>query len=287
MRTHTRVRSITTVIAALFAIGLFASAVAVAGPLDKREVQARKDFAAGRYEQAAEAFADLFATTGDPIYLRNIGRCYQKLKRPAESISNFQDYLSKAKNLSSTEREEIEGFIKQMEAVQASQSSTPLPAPAPAPAAPVASPAAEPDKGTTPQPMPPPPLVVSVSAPNMPASAPGADDVQTGRSFRIAGVTTGVAGVALLATGLAFGLAAKSAGEENSNSWDPDRDRAGKNYETLQWVGYGLGAAALGTGVFLYVYGRTFAERTQTAARWRIRTALGRDGGGLAVEGRF
>jgi hypothetical protein len=284
MPTHARVRLPATLIAALVAIGWLASTAAMAGPLDKREVQARKDFAAGRYEQAADAFADLFANTGDPIYLRNIGRCYQKLKRPAEAISNFQDYRRKAKNLSPAERDEIEGFIKEMEALQTSQTSTPSVPPSAPPASP--APAAS-DTAATSSPPAPSPAVASVAAPITPAPAPATDEVQTGRSFRIAGVTTGAAGVALLATGLAFGLAAKAAGEDNSDFWDPDRDRAGKRYETLQWVGYGLGAAALGTGVFLYVYGRTFADQKQAAAAWQIRTAFGRDGGGLAVEGRF
>jgi len=268
--------------AVLFTCGFWA-ATAFAGPLDKREVQARKDFAAGRYEQAAEAFAELFANTGDPIYLRNIGRCNQKLKRPAEAINNFQDYLRKARNLSSTEREEIEGYVKEMEAMQAAQQ------PAAAPATP--TPTVEPEKSAASPPATAPPASATATLPTLPALAtPPADgfgdDVQTGRSFRIAGVTTGAAGVALLATGLAFGLAAKSAGESAEKSYDPEKERAGKLYETLQWVGYGLGAAALGTGVFLYAYGRTFSEHKQ-ASNWQIRSAFGRDRGGLVVEGRF
>ncbi|HVV51344.1 MAG TPA: hypothetical protein VHO06_16865, partial [Polyangia bacterium] len=46
------------------------------------EMKAREDFAAGRYDEALELFAKLYAETLNPIYLRNIGRCHQKLKQP-------------------------------------------------------------------------------------------------------------------------------------------------------------------------------------------------------------
>src|SRR5882724_440352 len=103
---------------ALFAFPVWAvllvaasAAAHAAGPLDKREVEARADFAAGRYQKAVDTFAQLFADTADPVYLRNIGRCYQKMKRPHEAIDSFQEYLHKAKNLTKNERKEIDGYI--------------------------------------------------------------------------------------------------------------------------------------------------------------------------------
>jgi tetratricopeptide (TPR) repeat protein len=245
-----------------------------AAPIDKREVQARKDFAAGRYEQAAELFAELFALTSDPIHLRNIARCYQSLKRPTEAISNFENYLRKANKLSPTEREEIQGYIKEMEALQAAQRPAP---PRPEPEQPAA---------VTPAPAPAAPSPgMEAKLPIAIAPAPTNDD--TGRSFRVAGIATGAAGVALLATGLGFGIAASSASDAVGAMWDPDKDKAGNRYETLQWVGYGLGAAALGTGIFLYAYGHASAEPKQ-AAGWQIRTAFGgKGGGGVAFEARF
>ncbi len=94
---------------------------AQAAPIDKREVEARADFAAGRYQKAVDTFAQLFADTGDPLYLRNIGRCYQKMKRAQEAIDSFQEYLLKGKNLAKSERQEIEGYIKEMQALKASE----------------------------------------------------------------------------------------------------------------------------------------------------------------------
>ena len=89
-------RCLGVIAALLFSAG----AIAHAAPLDAREREARADFAAGRYQKAVDAFAALFAETADPIYLRNIGRCYQKMKKPQEAIDSFQEYLHKAKALS-------------------------------------------------------------------------------------------------------------------------------------------------------------------------------------------
>ena len=90
--------------AALVTVFASTSAPALAAPVDKRELEARADFAAGRYQKAVDTFAQLFADTGDPLYLRNIGRCYQKMKRAQEAIDSFQEYLLKGKNLSKSER---------------------------------------------------------------------------------------------------------------------------------------------------------------------------------------
>ena len=73
---------------------------AQAAPVSARELRARQDFAAGRYEEAVEIFAELYAKTADPIFLRNIARCYQKQNRADEAIANFREYLTKAKKLS-------------------------------------------------------------------------------------------------------------------------------------------------------------------------------------------
>ena len=65
---------------AVLALVLGAAGVGAAG--DPRELKAREDFAAGRYQQALDVFAKLYAETLHPVYLRNIGRCYQNLGDP-------------------------------------------------------------------------------------------------------------------------------------------------------------------------------------------------------------
>jgi hypothetical protein len=85
------------------------------------EMQAREAFAAGRYDEALGLFAKLFAETLHPVYLRNIGRCHQKLRDPQKAIDSFRDYLAKAKTIPADERQEIEGYIREMEQLKDEQ----------------------------------------------------------------------------------------------------------------------------------------------------------------------
>ena len=85
------------------------------------ELKARQAFAASRYDEAIEIFAQLYAETLNPIYLRNIGRCHQKKREPEKAIDAFQDYLAKGKSITAGERKEIQGYIKDMEELRDEQ----------------------------------------------------------------------------------------------------------------------------------------------------------------------
>jgi tetratricopeptide (TPR) repeat protein len=102
------------------------------------EMKARESFAAGRFDEALELFAKLYAETLNPIYLRNIGRCHQKLREPQKAIDAFHDYLAKGKKIGPDERAEIDGYIKEMEALRDEQAKQA--APPPAPVQPIAAP---------------------------------------------------------------------------------------------------------------------------------------------------
>jgi hypothetical protein len=94
------------------------------------ERKAVENFAAGRYDDALELFAQLYAETLNPVYLRNIGRCQQKLRHPDKAIDAFKDYLAKGKKISPDERAEINGYIKEMEALRDEQNKQAPPPPA-------------------------------------------------------------------------------------------------------------------------------------------------------------
>ena len=99
-------------------------------------MKAREAFAAGRYDDALELFAKLYAETLHPVYLRNIGRCHQKMRQPEKAIDKFREYLAKEKKIPADERKEIDGYIKEMEALrdeQAKQAAPPPPAIPPPP----------------------------------------------------------------------------------------------------------------------------------------------------------
>src|SRR6185369_14767049 len=96
-------------------LGVTPAALASKDSEKQAELKARQAFAASRYDEAIEIFAQLYAETLNPIYLRNIGRCHQKKREPDKAIDAFQDYLAKGKSITSTERKEIQGYIKDME----------------------------------------------------------------------------------------------------------------------------------------------------------------------------
>ncbi|MES1204943.1 MAG: tetratricopeptide repeat protein [Pseudomonadota bacterium] len=155
---------------------------------------AAKAFVQGHYEEALAIYADLYVKSGGrPEYLRNIGRCQQRLNQHDRAIASFRDYLRLAKQLSARERSEVEGFIAEMEAARA-QNGGPTggpAAPAPRSLAPPATPLASPPAAAAPAPVAPAPApeVAAPSAapasPALPAAAAPAAVVTSG------GVTAG------------------------------------------------------------------------------------------------
>ena len=130
-------------------------------------MQAREAYAAGRYQDALDIYVKLYAEQLHPNYLRNIGRCQQNLAQPDKAISSFREYLRKARNLAPGEREEIEGYIREMEELKRQQAAAAQPvAPGPAtttlPLTP--APAADPT-------LPTPPLQLT-APPDAPAESP-------------------------------------------------------------------------------------------------------------------
>jgi ferric-dicitrate binding protein FerR (iron transport regulator) len=120
---------------ALVLVGLLAQTTpSQAAPKTKesRELQAREAFATGRYQEAIELYGKLYAEKLHPTYLRNIGRCYQKLKEPEKAIDSFRDYLGRVKNIPAAEKSEIEGYIAEMEALKKKQDADKAAAAAPA-----------------------------------------------------------------------------------------------------------------------------------------------------------
>jgi len=102
-----------------------------------------------------------------------------------------------------------------------------------------------------------------------------------GRSWRTAGIATAAAGAGFLGGGLLFGLSARSASADVSHQYDASQDSAGRRDETLQWIGYGVGAAAIATGAWLYFHGKTLDASEGHALHAGVLP------GRLFVEGRF
>jgi hypothetical protein len=267
------------------------SLVAQAAALDRRELEARKDFAEARYQDSLHLFADLFAQFGDPIYLRNIARCYQKMKQPAEAIASFQEYLAKG-DVSSNERAQIASYISEMEALQARQKSPAAGVPATVtpsspPTPPTTTQVRAPASGQTP-----PSNAVATATPPSPRTAPAATPWRLveepaserghQRILRWTGLATGAVGVALVGLGIGFGMAAHDAQKSLEVQYDAARDADRNRDYRLQWITYSARAAALAAGVVLFVAGgREPASASDSSVRAMVGPA------GMAWEGHF
>src|SRR6185369_1925870 len=139
-----------------------------------RGEEAAKAFMLGRYDEALGTYLDLYIKSGQRLeYLRNIGRCQQKLKQYDRATESFKEYLRRGgKHLSADERKEIQGFITEMETAQASErgAAGTQPPPPPPPAFTQAPPAAVAPPPPPPASEPPPaPVATQPVAPPPPA----------------------------------------------------------------------------------------------------------------------
>jgi tetratricopeptide (TPR) repeat protein len=135
-------------------------------PAQKKDAERRAQaaFLAGRYEEASQLLSSLYAEFGDPVYLRNIGRSYQRLKDPTRAIDAFEEYLQRTPDLAQAERDEIRGYIREMQELKRQQTpAPPPPVTQPTPPPPVTQPA--PPATTTPATSPPPSTLPNVTPP--------------------------------------------------------------------------------------------------------------------------
>ena len=287
-------------VAALVVAALMPGAVSAAdrptaaapAPGSAAERQARgevaaKAFVLGQYEEALAIYLDLYVQSGGrPEYLRNIGRCQQKLKRYDRAIDSFKDYLKRAKRLSVEERREVEAFIAEMEAAAAKAAEAPpasvargaevpspsttvaaraVATPAPAAAPPVAATAPTPPPSPVPaQPhglAPAPPGIATAPLPT-PDPYPAPPPPPSGpRRMTIASVVVTVAAAALAIGATAALLSARSTYAEAERAgckttWSPTCEDRANEVETASviskvlFVGAGL-AGATGVALFL------------------------------------
>ncbi len=80
--------------------------------------KASEAFYSQRYEDAVRGYAKLYATTRNPVYLRNLARCRQKLGEWDEAIQLFRRFLEISPDLSPLRRQEVERYIREIEARQ-------------------------------------------------------------------------------------------------------------------------------------------------------------------------
>ena len=278
---------------------VLAGAPARAQAADPRETQSRSECLAGRFQAGVDLLAQMFAETGDVNYIYNQGRCYEQNGKFSEAILRFREFLRKAKDLSAEERAEVNGHIAECKAMKTEQDSPAMPATAVpvTPPPPATPPPAAPSGEAQPA-----PSAASTVAPPATATAPTLAGVvetapgrpytdRVGASLRTAGIVIGSVGAAALITGVIFSI------ETHSLSNDVTSDAAqrsfsrttydrGQLFEDLQWVGYGVGAAALAGGVVLYYLGYRTAQSSASDSVSLLPVILP-GGTGAVVQGSF
>ena len=242
----------------------------------------------GKYDDAIKEFEAAYEAKSDPAFLYNLAQSHRLAGHTNEALRLYRTYLRyvpKAAN-----RGDIEDRIKELEKAStekpATEPSPPVTAPpattggmgtqpaTPPPTTGTAPPTTTwpPPAGTTPDPYPPPgtpgappnQTTYPGQPPVPPPAEPVADDAGAGR--RKLGIILAASGGGVVVVGMIFGGVAKSQSSKLEkaaaahDAYDPSVQSLGKTSEVLQWVGYGLGLAAVATGVILYATAPTGAE---------------------------
>jgi hypothetical protein len=178
---------------------------------EKREKKALTDFSAGKYQEAIDLMAELYADFQEPMYYRNIGRCYQKLGDPDRAIAAFEEFVAKAKDAPPASIAETKELIKQMQELKqkrAAEHTVAQPPPPPPPLTstqPNVTPATGPTQPlTTTGPLPPPrdpgPAVNVVETPAPPPRSSGGGGHTAAWVLLGGGAALAAAGGVVLAT---------------------------------------------------------------------------------------
>jgi len=283
--------------------------VALAAGLDSSGEATAKEasglYRQGLYEDAAKLFAKLVVDYPDMlIFERSLGACFYYLRKPEPALSNLRNYLMHRKDIPADDKVVVDRWIDEMEKLRAQNAAVPVAPPltAESPRGPQprldGPPALPPSEAPPAELQPPISQSPATARPVPPQAQPIPPDVQgsaasgqqasgttTGSGLRIAGIACGALGLASIGTAIYYYTRATSLSDKvtGANPASPSDYQAGKDAETMQWVFYGVGAAALATGTVLYLLGYSQA----TPAQVSLAPILGPRSAGLSVQGGF
>jgi tetratricopeptide (TPR) repeat protein len=213
---------------------------------EAKERSAKKACLAGDVAKGVAILAELYVDSDDANYMFNQGRCFEQNRRYEDAIARFREYLAKATNAPAADKAEAEGHIAACERYLGKPGGGPQ--------------AAQPTVAAQPSPDPIPP---AGAAPASPADAGLARAAvmprpeSHGSGLRITGVVTAVVGAGALITGVALNLKVNRMTEdlEKPYGYNASTDSTRKDYKTLGWISYGVGAACMAAGAALYYLG--------------------------------
>lgn len=243
-----------------------------------QEKAARKACLSGDYAKGVSILADLFVETREPVYLFNQGRCFEQNLQYREAIGRFEEYLrvGETTKLESADRSAAEKHITDCKARLPEDPSKPQVTAPVVQAPPTVLPAPE----TTPKPETINQTVGQTKA--QPESPKGRSGLLT------AGIVTGVVGVVAVSAGVALNLKVNSLVNEMETTLDgytASKNSSKNTYETLMWVGYGVGAACIATGATLVAFG--VGSRPASSTQVALVPVVGPDLAGMMLSGGF
>ncbi len=230
-------------------VTLVASGSALAQPTDAQKKQAGDlvktaitKSQAGDHLGAIELYLKAYDVIPQPVLLSNVGSEYQDAKQPAEALKYFCMYLEKDPGGSNATYATAQARLLQRDLGNTS---------------------AEVCKAT--------PATVAVTTPPTAPPQPALGETQQpaarddGRMLRQVGLGVGIAGVASLGVGVAFGVLAKRNHDlveqhDAAMSWPTnilEIEADGRSHERKQIAFLVIGGVAAVTGTVLYVVGRS------------------------------
>ena len=239
----------------------------------------------GDYDEAIAAWKEAYRLKDNPAFLFNIAQAYREKGDLPKAVLFFENYLKESPNAAN--RADVEARVAELKKLIEDQKAA-AQRPPNGPVDPI---------GTQPA-RPPEPVVDPVVEPTAtrptPLPEPAAPPPRTGagRGMRIAGIATAGTGLALTATGIVFGMKARTAQDDVETAvksgavWTDeldDKDASGRRAATISNVTIGVGAAAVSGGGVLYFLGRKAGQ----AERADVALVPTHDGLAVSFAGRF
>jgi len=247
-----------------------------------------------KYDDAIREFEAAYEAKSDPALLYNIAQCHRLAGHEGEALRLYRNYVKDAPR--GPYRQQAEQWIATLEKEVADHAPPPAAPPESAGAVPPpietapANAAGPPANGGPPGPVTPsgpgpfppaqnaPESAVTQPAPAntvvVPAAPPSQPAASTGH--RTAGVVVASIGGAFVVGGVICGLIARAEAKKVEDAasahdpFDPSVEKTGRNAQTAQWIGYGIGAAGLAVGVILIA---TSHPASETAPQSRVALA--------------
>ncbi len=259
---------------------------------ETKERAAKTACLSGDYAKGVALLAELYVSTNDIAYLFNQGRCFEQNGKYEEAIVRFREFQRKNADAGNPPDAAAERHIADCQALldkgkpASPVSPTPavVPGASPMPTIPLTTAPVE-SAGPVSVPAQPEPIPVAATAAN------GGD---RGAGLRTAGIVTFAVGVAAVATGVALNLKANSlateldgaasTGNSSTTLYTRSKESSRSTYETLSWVGYGVGGACLAAGAVFYYLGHS---RRAGQATVSLLPAAGPEHVGAVVQGAF